>query len=76
MKINAYNPQAHNAIVYLNGKRCDNGTIVEADEDEGYIATPARDSKGFLIVKDDELVIHKIFGKVEIRFRGEDGHQD
>ena len=76
MKVNAYHPQAHNAIVYLNGKRCDNGTVVEADDVEGYVATPARDSKGFLIVKNDELVIHKIFGNVEIRFRGEDGHQD
>ena len=73
MKVNACHPQAHNAIVYLNGKRCDNSSIVEADDVEGYVATPALDSKGFLIVKDEELVIHKIHGVVTISFRGEDG---
>ena len=73
MKVNAYHPQAHNAIVYLNGKRCDNNSIVEADDVEGYVAAPARDSKGFLIVKNGELVIHKVYGEVKISFRGEDG---
>ncbi len=74
MKLNAYHPQAHNAKVYLNRKLCDNSSIVEADDVEGYVATPARDSKGFLIVKDGELVIHKIYGFVEIFFKGENGH--
>lgn len=75
MKINAYHPFARYAVVYLNGKKCDNASIVEADDVEGYVATVARDSKGFLIVKDEVILTHKIFGTVVIKFKGEEnGH--
>jgi len=59
------NPAHIGTIVTLNG--CEQRDVVEADTDgvRGYVVRALKDSNGKLVLDGDDVVLEKVWGKVE-----------